>query len=194
MRRDSTTRSMASPITPASALRRDSSDECFKSPSVSAFPRFPSSSRRPSQAFKAPLYASSSTAGRHQDVRLSPISSVSQHFTSEQSPSYTAYHQSPFFSQSSGNFVPPLESTCRFPLSTRRRAFALKFVGNNMLTDFFRPIDSTSIWRSAILRHAVQRDICVPTSSISYLASLLANVEEPTTRQARQSIPLPQLI
>jgi hypothetical protein len=128
-------RSMASPITPAAAMRRDSLDECFKSPSISAFSRSPSSSRRPSQVFSAPFYASSSTAGRPQDMRLSPISSVSQPFTSEQSPSYTTYHQSPFFSQSSGNFVPPLESSCRFPLSIQRRVFALQFVGNNLLTN-----------------------------------------------------------
>jgi hypothetical protein len=129
MRSDS--RPMASPITPASATR--SPDECFKSPSVSAFS--PSSSRRPSQAFTTPFYAPSSTAGRPRDTRLSPISSSSQPFTSEQSPSYTTYHQSPFFSQSSGNFVPPLESSCRFPLSIQPRVFALQSVQNNLLTE-----------------------------------------------------------
>ncbi|KAN0115013.1 hypothetical protein V8E51_004557 [Hyaloscypha variabilis] len=110
MRSGSATRSMASPITPAGAMR--SPDECFKSPSVSAFS--PSSSRRTSQAFSTPFYASSSSAGRPQDTRLSPISSVSQPFKSEQTSSYTTFHQSPFFSQSSGNFVPPLESS--YPL------------------------------------------------------------------------------
>jgi hypothetical protein len=134
MQSESATRSMASPITPASAMKKETPDECFKSP-VSAFARSPSSSRRPSQAFSAPFYASSSTAGRPQDMRLSPISSVSQPFSSEQSPSYTTYHQSPFFSQSSGNFVPPLESSCRFPLSIQRRVFTLQFVGNKLLTD-----------------------------------------------------------
>ncbi|PMD24077.1 hypothetical protein NA56DRAFT_25785 [Hyaloscypha hepaticicola] len=123
MRSDSATMSMASPVTPASAMR--SPDESFKSPSVSAFSASPSSSRRPSQAFSAQFYASSSTAGRPQDTQLSPISSISQPFNSELSPSYTKYHQSPFFSQSSGSFVPPLESSCRFPLSIQRRALML---------------------------------------------------------------------
>lgn len=120
MRSDSATMSMASPVTPASAMR--SPDENFKSPSVSAFSASPSSSRRPSQAFSTQFYASSSTAGRPQDTQLSPISSNSQPSTSELSPSYTKYHQSPFFSQSSGSFVPPLESSCRFPLSIQCRA------------------------------------------------------------------------
>jgi hypothetical protein len=121
MRSESATRSMASPIVPASAMERESSDEYSKSP-VSALSVSPSSSRRPSQAFSAPFYASSSTAGRPQDMRHSPLP-VSQPFTAEQSPSYTKYHQSPFFSQSSGNFVPPLESSCRFPLSIQRHPF-----------------------------------------------------------------------
>ncbi|PMD36548.1 hypothetical protein L207DRAFT_556132 [Hyaloscypha variabilis F] len=43
-----------------------------------------------------------------------PRQHVSQPFKSEQTPSYTTFHQSPFFSQSSGNFVPPLESS--YPL------------------------------------------------------------------------------
>jgi hypothetical protein len=134
MRSDSATRSMASPITPTSAMR--SPDESFKSPSVSAFSTSPSSSRRPSQTFSAPLYASPSTTGRPQEIRLSPISSFSQSFTSEQSPSYTTYHQSPFFSQSSGNFVPPLESSCRFPLLIQRRAFVPQSFGDNLLIEF----------------------------------------------------------
>jgi hypothetical protein len=123
MRSDSATMSMASPVIPASAMR--SPDESFKSPSVSAFSASPSSSRRPSQAFSAQFYASSSTAGRSQDTQPSPISSISQSFNSELSPSYKTYHQSPFFSQSSGSFVPPLESSCRFPLSIQRHALML---------------------------------------------------------------------
>jgi hypothetical protein len=108
-----------------------SPDECFKSPSVSAFSL--SSSRRPSHAFSTRFYTSSSSAGRPQDTRLSPISSVSQPFKSEQTPSYTTFHQSPFFSQSSGNFVPPLESSCRFP----RHVLAPHSARNNLLTVFF---------------------------------------------------------
>jgi hypothetical protein len=111
------TRSMASPVTPVSAVKPDSREDCFKSPSVFAFPKSPSSSRRPSHAFNAPFYASSSTAGRSQDMR-SPISALSHSFMSDISPSSSyATFTSPFFSQSSGNFVPPLESSCRFPLS-----------------------------------------------------------------------------
>ncbi|KAF8864232.1 hypothetical protein BDZ45DRAFT_614494 [Acephala macrosclerotiorum] len=55
------------------------------------------------------ISSTSDTTGRSQDMR-SPISAISQSFTSEPSPSYATF-QSPFFSQSSGNFVPPLESS-----------------------------------------------------------------------------------
>jgi hypothetical protein len=113
---DSATRLMASPITPISAIKTDPRDDCFKSPSVSTFSRSPSFSRRPSQAFNTLLYASSSATSRTQEMRLSPVSTISPPFTSEPSPSFTTYHQSPYFSQSSGNFVPPLESSCLFPL------------------------------------------------------------------------------
>jgi hypothetical protein len=41
-----------------------------------------------------------------------------------------------FFSQSSGNFVPPLESSCRFPLLIQRRAFVPQSLGDNLLTEF----------------------------------------------------------
>jgi hypothetical protein len=119
MRSDSAARSMSSPVTPASAVGIDSPERCFKSPSVSTLSTSPSSSRRPSQALNAPFYTS---AGRPQDPRPSPSSMVSQPFASEQSPLYPSY-QSSFFSQSSGNFVPPLESSCRFPLSIQRCYF-----------------------------------------------------------------------
>jgi hypothetical protein len=56
-------------------------------------------------------------------------------FTFEKSPSYTTYYF-PFFSRSSGNFVPPLESSGRFPLSIYRRALSLQSGGNNLLTEF----------------------------------------------------------
>lgn len=108
------TMSMASPITPVSTVRTDFRDDVFKSP-VSSFSTSPLDSRRPSQAFNAPLYALSSTNSRSQDMR-SPVSSTSQSFPTETSPSYTTYHQTPFFSQSSGNFIAPLESSCWFPL------------------------------------------------------------------------------
>jgi hypothetical protein len=111
----SAARSMASPITSGSAIRTNFPNECFKSPSLSAFSRSPSS-RRPSQAFSAPFYTSPPTTGRSNDMGSSPISS-SQALTSDSSSSHATYYQSHFFSQSSGNFVPPLESSCRFPLS-----------------------------------------------------------------------------
>ncbi|KAH9211179.1 hypothetical protein DL95DRAFT_189647 [Leptodontidium sp. 2 PMI_412] len=109
MKIDSAVMSMASPITPVSAVRTDFRDDVFRSP-VSSFSKSPSDSRRPSQTFNAPLFASSSTNSRSQDMR-SPISSPSQSFPAETSPPYATFHQSPFFSQSSGNFVAPLESS-----------------------------------------------------------------------------------
>ncbi|KAH7360506.1 hypothetical protein BKA65DRAFT_186424 [Rhexocercosporidium sp. MPI-PUGE-AT-0058] len=101
--------SMASPVTPMSAVRTEFRDDVFKSP-VSSFSKSPSDSRRPSQTFNAPLYASLSTNSRSQDMR-SPVSTTSQSFPAETSPSYATYLQSPFFSQSSGSFVAPLQSS-----------------------------------------------------------------------------------
>lgn len=114
IRSPSTSRSMASPVTPVSAVRKDYADIGFKSPCVSAFAISPTSTRRPSQAFSASSVAPSSAAGRS----LSAVSQSS--FTSESIPSFATYHPSPFFSQSSGNFVLPLESSCWFPLSIPR--------------------------------------------------------------------------
>ncbi|TVY30025.1 hypothetical protein LHYA1_G002546 [Lachnellula hyalina] len=96
--------SMASPGTPASATK-EPRDDWFKSPN-SALSNSPTFSWRPSQALSPSRFASTSSAGRPQDLR-SPVSAVSQ--SSNQS--FAAYHPSPFFSQSSGNFVPPLESS-----------------------------------------------------------------------------------
>ena len=134
MQSPATSRSMASPITPVSAVRREYTG--FKSPSVSAFSSLsPSSTRRPSQAFSANSFATSSAAGR---TLSSPVSAVSQSssFTSPESvSSFATYHQSPFFSQSSGNFVPPLGSSCWFPLSIQPRVFASpKIVRDTLLT------------------------------------------------------------
>lgn len=110
-------RSMASAITPVSASQESYSEECFASPSISAFSRSPSSSRRPSQAISEPLYTTSPTMRRSQDARSSPVSSITQSLASTSSPSHAVYQESHFFSQSSGNFVLPLESSCWFPLS-----------------------------------------------------------------------------
>jgi hypothetical protein len=101
-----------SPVTPATSTRSGCVDDCFKSP-VSAFSRSPTSSRRPSQAFSSSHFASSS-AGQNQ----SPISSTSKPFSSNTN------FQSHFFSQSSGNFVPPLQSSCWFPLSLLKFGYA----------------------------------------------------------------------
>ncbi|TAQ84141.1 hypothetical protein B7494_g7531 [Chlorociboria aeruginascens] len=99
--------SMSSPNTSVGAIRRGSRDQNFKSPSVSAISRS-SALRRPSQALNPPNFASA--AGRPHEMR-SPLSAVStKSFKSEPSAAY-AYHPSPFFSQSSGNFVAPLESS-----------------------------------------------------------------------------------
>jgi hypothetical protein len=103
---------VSSPITPVSSGRTGSRDGCFRSPSVSAFSRSPTSSR----TFSGPRHPSLGLTGRSPELR-SPVSSVSQNSASESSPSYATFQQSHFFSQSSGNFVPPLESSCWFPLS-----------------------------------------------------------------------------
>jgi hypothetical protein len=92
----------ASPITPTVTLLKSGMDESFKTP-VSPYSHSPVSSRRPSQAF---------SSSRSRDPRSSPIS---QSFTAEPSHSFRPSH---FFSQSSGSFVPPLESSCWFPLSS----------------------------------------------------------------------------
>lgn len=86
----STTRSLVSPVS-------------AQGESVSASFSSPSSSRRHSQAFTPSSFASSPTE-RAPDMH-SPTNP------------HTPYRQSHFFSQSSGNFVPPLQSSCRFSLS-----------------------------------------------------------------------------
>lgn len=131
---DPTVMSMASPVTPVGAIRNDLGEDVFRSP-ISSFSKSPSDSWRPSQAFNAPLYASSSTNSRGQDMRT-PVSSTSQSFSPDVSPSYAAYNQSPFFSQSSGNFVAPLESSCRFPLSSQHHILSIAAKWNPRLIEF----------------------------------------------------------
>ncbi|EKD11912.1 c2h2 finger domain containing protein [Drepanopeziza brunnea f. sp. 'multigermtubi' MB_m1] len=117
MRNGSASWSMASPATPVSAARSDWRDEVFRSP-VSSFSISPTDSRRPSQAFHySPLCGS---VTRTQELR-SPISAGSQNSAAEMSPSRVTFHPSPFFTQSSGNFVAPLHSSCRFPLLSIQR-------------------------------------------------------------------------
>ena len=105
-----TSMSMASPITPDNPSSWDYRDTVFKSAFVSAFSVSPTSTRRPSQALSADTFVFSSVAGP------SPVSAVSpSSFTAESIPPFpTSYHSSSFFSQSSRNFVPSLESSCRF--------------------------------------------------------------------------------
>lgn len=99
----------SSPITPLSASRMHSKDECFPSPmSFSS----PPSARRASQASSSPVTSSSMTS-RPPSSGVSPTLTQSSTFSEH---SHSTY-QSPFFSQSSGNFVPPLHSSCSFPLS-----------------------------------------------------------------------------
>jgi hypothetical protein len=111
-----TSKQEVSPITPTSSTKTGYVDDCFKSP-ISAFSRSPTASRRRSQASNPTFFASSS-ASRSQPAPCSPVSSVSQPFSPKAN-----YQQSHFFSQSSGNFVPPLQSSCWFPLSILFNAF-----------------------------------------------------------------------
>ena len=103
-------RSTFSPEPPLTARSRGSRDEPFVSP-LSAVSQSPIYFRHPSQAFIGLSMTSSSAAGRAHDFQSSPRSGVSQSSFIPESPS------SPFFSQSSGSFVFPLESSCWFPLS-----------------------------------------------------------------------------
>jgi hypothetical protein len=105
--------SIASPITPVSAIQKESRENLLFSPRVSALSVSPVSRQSPSN-LNAPYFASPSSASRGQEIRSSPITSAPQSFTSEPTSSYASYQQSPFFSQSSGNFVAPLESSCVF--------------------------------------------------------------------------------
>jgi hypothetical protein len=137
----STLRSTQSPrsaITPPSS----GSDFFFKSPSTPASSTSPLSTRR----FSVMSQGNSSTAGRTQDCRSSPFLSTTQSFQPDviEQPSYTTtYHQSPFFSQTSGQFIPPLESSCLFPLSlpytyhffTLSRHVLLKFLLTRGIAD-----------------------------------------------------------
>jgi len=116
MKSPSISRSMASPISPVNVTRRDSRIEIPVS-SISTFSNSPVSSRRPSLAFSPSHFPSPSVAGRYQDILSTPISAVSQSSFASDATVFSNYHSSPFFSQSSGNFVPPLESSCWFPLS-----------------------------------------------------------------------------
>lgn len=113
-------RSMAAPVTPVGPV--DSREECFKSP-ISVFSQSPFSPRRPSQASH---FASVSSPVQAQDTRSPPMSAASQSSFTSESTAFSKYQYSPFFSQSSGIFVPPLESSCWFPLSALFSFFFLR--------------------------------------------------------------------
>lgn len=115
-------RSIASHITPVSAFQRDSREKCLKSPRVSALSVSPVSCRS-AASVHAPIFPSQTSASHSRESRLSPTTaSMSQTFTSDPTSPYTAYQQSPFFSQSSGNYVAPLES-CVFSLCPSSTGF-----------------------------------------------------------------------
>jgi hypothetical protein len=103
------TRSPIAAVTPSLG----SNDYQFKSPATPASATSPLSTRRFS-TFS--IGSASSAAGRTQDARSSPIfqSSASLKPDVAEQPPYSTYHQSPFFSQTSGQFVAPLESLCLF--------------------------------------------------------------------------------
>jgi hypothetical protein len=92
-----------SPVTPLSG-NRDSTEDSFNSFSSAFLPSV--SERRPSQAFTPSAFSSSGTI---QDMRSPPT-------PSDSSPLFSSHRQSHFFSQSSGNFVPPLQTSCWFPV------------------------------------------------------------------------------
>lgn len=118
--------SMLSPTTPLSARSRGSRDDYLMSPPpVSVSSQSSVSLRRPSQEFRRPSLASSA-ASRAQDMYSSPRPGVSQPSFISESPSF-------FFSQSSGSFVLPLDSSCWFPLSIQSRLSA-KYKGTLKLT------------------------------------------------------------
>lgn len=107
------TGSMSSPSVSRSPVNMRSGNSRLDS-SVS-----PVSSRRPSKAFTASHFTSSSTVSQGQEPLSTPHSAISQSSYASESTAFSNYHASPFFSQSSGNFVAPLESSCWFPLSFR---------------------------------------------------------------------------
>jgi uncharacterized C2H2 Zn-finger protein len=132
------TKSPPSAITPPSG----GGDFYFKSPSTPASSTSSLSMRRVSVI----SLGNSSTAGRTQDARSSPFFSNGQSFQPDvtEQPSYApTYHQSPFFTQTSGQFVAPLESSCLFPLSlpytynffSSPWQFVLKFLLTNTIID-----------------------------------------------------------
>lgn len=129
-----------SPMTPLSGVSRGSGGACF-SPDVSPLPQSPISLRRPSETFKNLHFASSSTASRAENMQSSPISTTSLASVTSSSPSspFAPYLKSPFFSQSSGSFVLPLELSCWFPLVNPAPSF-WQIRGPHANFQCFRPV------------------------------------------------------
>ncbi|KAH8595926.1 hypothetical protein B0O99DRAFT_511387 [Bisporella sp. PMI_857] len=71
-----------------------------------------------------PSSFASSTAGRSSDLSSTPLSAISQSSFASESTTFSNYHQTSFFSQSSGNFVAPLESSYPSILYSGRPASA----------------------------------------------------------------------
>lgn len=119
----STPRLTQSPLSAATP----SNEHFFKSPGTPASVSSPLSNRRFSvfslNGAPSSPFPSSGPAGRDQESRSSPLFPVAQSFQPE-APSHTySYRQTPFFSQTSGQFVAPLESSCLFPRSIPCRTF-----------------------------------------------------------------------
>jgi hypothetical protein len=126
--------SVASPITPVSATRTEFKRETLDSSRVSALSISPVS-HRSSSSLHTPVFTPTSSVTRSHGTRSSPVSSTPQSFTSEPASSYPLYQQSPFFSQSSGNFVAPLESSCVFSsVNPALASFAKRPERNSKLT------------------------------------------------------------
>lgn len=117
--------SSISPVVKSELDRRLSRDDGnFKSPTTPASAKattpstFSSSSNQPSRFAALPSPNSATVKSRmeppvspqlsRQQARSQPGQDPYQHI-------YASHFQSPFFAQSSGNFVPPLESSCWFP-------------------------------------------------------------------------------
>ncbi|KAI6712755.1 hypothetical protein JHW43_004722 [Diplocarpon mali] len=176
--------SEASPITPVSAAAVEFSDEGFRSP-LNACLKSPKDARRTSQAFAAsfgdipsPLWA--------QDQR-SPVSGTPYYVSSETSLAHAKYHQSPFVSQSSGNLVAPLESSCRLPLTILASCYALSLAlsGSSANERFLRPINSPpAVHRSPDVCNATPRPLSLPTTYIPRIAiAITSNYPYPPLRR-----------
>ena len=70
-----------------------------------------STNNKKDRGFKSPRTPASATPPTPTSISLSSARSSGPAL----SPTHTSHFQSHFFSQSSGNFVPPLETSCRFP-------------------------------------------------------------------------------